>query len=267
MKLHPKVLELRNKVGYKPINLFVPSQKAWDAVPLETRNIRAADDSNERLIKQYFCIWGVKDDYGMKPIKGAFTKSLNERGPSTKSAYKIVVLNQHNQRDPLCIPNVLLEDEVGLYGEYEPDPMESGDRLVMQVRRGTIQNGSYGFNYVWDKMEYDESDDSIIAKEMDLYEVSPVTIGSQTGTFFVRNKDGVIEDPYLEEETEEAIKLLPRKHQLEIRSLITRHISLANSKPDELRRNPLEKRKPTKQSKKLDYSKLLKHLKDEENLF
>lgn len=265
MPLHPKVLELRNKVGYKPIYHFTPSKKAWDKKPLEQRSIKVSDTDGERLIKQYFCIFGIPDDYGMVPVKGCFEKSLQERGPKSTGSFKIPVLNQHDQKDPLCIPNILHEDEIGLYAEYEPDPMSSGDRLLMQVRRGTINNGSYGFHYVWDKMEFDETSGFVFAKEVELFEVSPVTIGSQTDTFVIRNKDGIVEDKYLEDETEDFIKQIPRKHHLELRTLITRHISLAKMQPAEQSGKPLDKRKPKQGS--LDIKSLLKILENEENLF
>lgn len=265
MALHPKVLELRNKVGYQPIYHFVPQKKAWDSKPLDIRSIKPAKKEGDRLIQQYFCIFGVPDDYGMVPVKGCFSKSIEERGPNSSSNYKIVVLNQHDQRDPLCIPLVLKEDEIGLYGEYEPDPMPSGDRLLMQVRRKTINNGSYGFNYVWDKMEYDDDTGLIFNKESELYEVSPITIGSQIETFVVRGNNGW-KDELLEEETEDLIHQLPRKYHLELRTLITRHISLAKLQPDELRQNPLEKRNKPRKQGGLDIKKLLKHLQDEENL-
>lgn len=242
--LHPKIEALRSKIGHIPIHLFVPSRDKWNEQPLETRSIKVSDTEGERLIKQYFCIFGVPDDYGTVPVKGCFSKSLQERGPKTKSNYKIVVLNQHDQKDPLCLPIILEEDEIGLYGEYEPDPMESGDRLLLQVRRGTINQGSYGFNYCWDKMEYDDSSGLILMKECDLQEVSPVTIGSQKQTFVVRNAAGVYEDKFLADETEDLIKQIPRKYQLELRSIISRHISLAQIQPLEHRQKALDEIKP-----------------------
>ena len=250
--LHPKIEALRSDIGHKPIHYFIPSKSEFDKKPIEIRSPKKPSE-NERLIKQYFCIFGVPDDYRTIPVKGCFTKSLNERGPKSASNYKVVVLNQHDQKDPLCLPSVLEEDEVGLYGEYEPDPMESGDRLILQVRRGTINQGSYGFNYIWDKMEYIEEMDAILMHEVDLQEVSPVTIGSQKQTFVVRSKDGELIDEFLGEETEEFIKSLPRKYHLELRCLIDRHITLAEMKPIEQRRKSLQINEPQQGKEKLSY--------------
>lgn len=257
MKLHPKILELRNKVGSAPIHHFYSTRAVGDTSMPEVE-----DDEDElpsdRLIKQYFCIFGVPDDYGTIPVKGCFAKSIEERGPNSKSNYKITVLWQHDEKDPLCIPTVLKEDEIGLYAEYSPDPIPSGDRCLIQVRSGTINNGSYGFNYIWDKMEYNEKTDMIMMHEVALFEISPVTRGSQTQTYVKRNANGIFEDKFLLEETEDLIKQLPRKHHLELRNLINRHISLAQSQPLDLREKALENDKPTKAG--LDYDYLISKL-------
>lgn len=256
MVLHPKIQALRNSIGHKPIHYFTAKSSTEKGLTVATRAPKY-ESGGERLIKQYFCIFGIPDDYGTVPVKGCFAKSLEERGPNTNATAKIVVLNQHDQKDPMCLPNVLKEDETGLYGEYEPDPVPSGDRLVTQIRRGTINNGSYGFNYVWDKMEYQDETGLILMKECNLYEVSPVTLGSQKETFVVRSSDGQFIDEHLEEETEDMIKMLPRKHHLEIRSLINRHITLANMQP-------IEKVTVEKQAaavKGIDYNYLLNNLK------
>jgi len=252
--LHPKILELRNKVGTSPFHLSKPVEQ-----PLAVRKIMQ-DDENPRLLKMYFAVWGVKDDYGTRPVKGCFAKSIEERGPASKATYQITALWQHNQSEPLCKPSVLREDEIGLYAEFIPDEgIPTCDRCVIQVRSGTINNGSYGFNYIWDKMKYNEQDDCIDMYECNLFEISPVTIPSQTGTFAVRGANGELTDKFLEEETEDLIKQLPRKYHLELRSLINRHITLAQNQPLEQRRTALDTDKP-QQGKKVDYNYLLKNL-------
>lgn len=250
--LHPKIQELRNSVGYSPIREFFPNMEKYNAIPMEIRGIKTSED--ERLIKQYFAIWGVPDSHGTMPMKGCFSKSLNERGPAANVPNKIVVLNQHNQRSPLCIPSILKEDEVGLYGEYTPDEgIDENDDLVIRVKKGTINNGSYGFLHVWDKMEYDEKTDTIRMYEVDLLEVSPVTFGSQNSTYVVRNRFGIPEDAFLEDDTESLIRQIPRKYHLELRSLIARHTSLAKMQPAESNQRSLDNGKP-KQRKSIDYT-------------
>ncbi len=257
--LHPKIQELRNKVGHRPIHFFYASSKKLEQVPIEKRSAKYEEGESERLIKQYFCIFGVPDDYGTVPVKGCFSKSIEERGPKSSANNKIIVLNSHNQRDPLCLPKILMEDEIGLYCEYEPDPIPELDRVVTQIRRGTINGGSYGFNYVWDKMEYVDKSELILMKECELFEVSPVAIPSQKETFVVRSSDGSFVDEYLEEDTEAFIKTIPRKNQLELRSLIDRHISLAKMQPEERQQNPLDIHEPSSGGK-INYRSLINNL-------
>jgi len=259
-KLHPKIQALREKVGYLPIYEFRPNRKAYDALPDDKKKIRSSETESNREIEQYFAIWGVPDDYGTQPMPGCFIKSINDRGPKTKATNRIVVLNQHDRRNPLCIPTSLEEDEIGLRGKYTPDAdIEENNTLVKRVKSGTINGGSYGFGYVWDKMIYDDKTDIIHMYECELYEVSPVTLASQGESYVVRGKSGLYEDKFLEEETEDLIKKIPRQHQLEMRSLIARHISLAGKQPLEKRRKALNDGKP-KQRSAIDYDYLTENL-------
>ncbi len=233
-QLHAKIKELQLRVGNAPITY---SDFAFEH--------RAKVDENTRLIKAYFAVWGVPDMIGTVCVRGCFSKSLQERGPQSQAKQKILVLYMHDQKDPLCVPAVLQEDDYGLYGEFSPDEVPSGDRTVLQVKSGTINQFSFGFNYVWDKMEYDEQRKVVLMKECDLYEVSPVSIGSNKETFAVRSGYTVEQElGFLQEETEEFIKTVPRAHQLELRQLITRHISLAKSEPLEALRKALEVGEP-----------------------
>lgn len=259
MILHPKIQALRNSVGHIPIHYFYPTRSKYEALPLAQRAATTSSNDGDRLIKQYFCIFGIPDDYGTVPVKGCFAKSLNDRGVESKSSYKITVLNQHDQREPLCKPSVLIEDEIGLYGEYTPDEgIPSNDNLVKRVKNGTINNGSYGFNYIWDKMEYVEDTGLILMKEVDLFEVSPVTIGSQQETFVVRGANGEYIDKTLEYDTEYLLKQIPRQYHLEFRTIINRHISLAQQQPLETRQKALGEGKPKQVG--IDFDYLLKKL-------
>ncbi len=201
--------------------------------------------------KAYFCIWGVKDTYGTAFTKGCFSKSIRERGPDSAANQKIAFCWQHDVRDPIGRFLVLREDDIGLYGEWVFDDIEavpSAKRAKAQIGSGTINGYSFGFEYLWDKMEYDEPSDTIIIKEAELYEGSPVTFASIKETKTVRSiEDLESEKSFLDDDTAEFIKGIPRSKQLELRQLIARHISLAKVKPDELRHNPLKLNEPIEQ--------------------
>lgn len=190
----------------------------------------------ENKIKGYLTVWNVRDTYGTAPIKGAFAKSIQERGPESNSKYKISFLWQHDMRDPIGRFTVLKEDDYGLYFEAEVDDVPNGKRALLQVRTGTLNQFSYGFDYVWDKMEYDTETDTIYMYECELIEGSIVTRGSCDQTHVVRSVDefkGLKTE--LDNDTEDFIETLPRNKRAEIRQLITRHISLTRSEPAELK--------------------------------
>lgn len=259
--LHPRIQALRNSVGHIPIQRFYPSRKTSNEYLEKTKPKRNSEDSDET--EQYFAIWGVSDDYGTEPMPGCFNKSIEDRGPNSKAPGKIIVLNQHRATMPVALPLELKEDSIGLFGKWKPDPVAHAKELVLQIRSGTINNGSYGFQYVWDKMVYDDKTDIIKMFECVLEEVSPVTFGSQRETFVVRNVNGIFipSDEELMDDTETIIKQLPRKYHLEVRSLINRHISLALNQPIEQKQKPLEKRRKPKQ-RVIDYSSLTEQLKE-----
>lgn len=216
-------------------------------------------NSNEdRIIRGYLIVWGVRDTYGTMFLKGSCKKSIEERGPKSSSNYKITALWQHDMKDPIGQFREMKEDDYGLYVEIECDEgVESADRALRQVKSGTINQMSAGFNYVWDKMEYDEDADAILLKEVQLLEGSLVTMGSISETYTFRSAEEFEqENEYLRQEIESFIKTLSPRRQVEARQLFTRTVSLHKAKPhiDALRtKEPI--------SDGIDYNYLLNNLK------
>jgi len=135
--------------------------------------------TSDRKVKGYAIVWGSKNDYNEIVLKGATVNSLNARGVGSTSGNPILVLNQHRQTEPLCKPTLLMEDDYGLY--FEGDIIEGvgyADDVVNQVNQGVLRQLSYGFNYIWDKTEYDATNDAYILKEIKLGEISLVTFSS-----------------------------------------------------------------------------------------
>jgi HK97 family phage prohead protease len=135
--------------------------------------------TSDRKVKGYAIVWGSKNDYNEIVLKGATLNSLNARGIGSTSGNPILVLNQHRQTEPLCRPTILQEDDYGLY--FEGDIIEGvgyADEAVSQVSQGVLRQLSYGFNYIWDKTEYDATMDAYILKEIKLGEISLVTFSS-----------------------------------------------------------------------------------------
>lgn len=247
--LHHKVNELRK-----------------NALPISfgSMEIRArAERGNipDDVIAGYACIWNVPDDYGTVWIKGAFAKSISERGPQSNSKYKITGVWQHDLCDPIGRITILEEDEIGLYFEIKCDmSVESAKRAKEQVDSGTINQFSFGFDYVWDKITWNEVLDVLEVREAELYEISPVTIASQMMTYAVRsfkNNDDALID--LNQKMESFIKSIPNNRQLELRQLITDLITLRTTEPQETRANALRKTEP--QDGQIDYKHLLENFK------
>lgn len=225
IQLHPKILELKRRANPVTYTNFTV-----DETRMRKRGVVSTDP---RVVEGYAFVWGVKDYRGTKMMKGCCAKSIRDRGPQSNARYKITFLWQHDQTDPLSLFEILEEDDYGLYFRTKPlDDVSNADRALKQLRSGTLNQFSGGFDYVWDKMEYDESDDSIVCKEIDLQELSIVTIGAQSLTMALRSRqdyDQALEDS--SEELNEVLKELPRQPQLRLRQIITRYKSLLEMEP------------------------------------
>lgn len=225
--LHPKIKDLQ----LRQAGTYVTSSFTHLGRKLDYR-ITTTED---RIIKGYLAVFGEKDDKGTAPIKGAFAKSIQERGPKSQAKQKALFLWFHDLCDPIGQFTELKEDDYGLYFEAAIDDIPQGERALNQVRSGTLNQFSYGFLYVWDKMEYIEATDTIIMKEVDLWEGSVVSYGSQKETFAIRSTEQLeaqMEDVNMD--LEEFVRNLPRQKQMELRQLITRYKALTEIKPDSL---------------------------------
>jgi HK97 family phage prohead protease len=164
-----KILEFKAKrdLFKNPVSLGLDAERA------------KLEITADRKVKGYAIVWGSKNDYNEIVLKGATLNSLNARGIGSTSGNPILVLNQHRQTEPLCRPTILQEDDYGLY--FEGDVIEGvgyADEAVNQVSQGVLRQLSYGFNYIWDKTEYDATNDAYILKEIKLGEISLVTFSS-----------------------------------------------------------------------------------------
>jgi len=238
-ELHSKIKDLKLRAA--PVTL----SGSYISETGELIDLKITATEEDRTVKGYLAVWGVKDDRGTVAIKGCFAKSIQERGPGSNSKYKIVFLWQHKQDEPIGQFTELVEDDYGLRFTAILDEVPTADRALKQIRSGTINQFSYGFTYVWDKMEFDEDMDAILMFEAGLWEGSAVTIGSCVETYAIRSKEQYAEQAdLLNDETEDFIKSIPRSRQLELRQLFAKHISLNENKPLELRQKTLDQIEP-----------------------
>jgi len=237
--VHKKIAEL--KLRANPVN--------FTEVPIKTRGLIQSnfeEDLNNRIISGYLLVWGTVNMHGEMFLRGCAAKSIQERGPGSNANYKITFLRQHNQDEALCVFGELVEDDYGLRFRSKPlDNVPWADHVLTQVRSGTLNQFSAGFNYVWDKTEWDgeanNGQGAIICKEIDLFEGSIVTIGSELNTMVLRSAETT---ELFFDEIEDFIKALPRKHQLQARQYFTKLKTLIDFEPDKQRANTLKEDKP-----------------------
>jgi len=226
LSMEDRINELKTRTGfieYRRINISAVGYKQ-----------DKKSDFDKRIIRGYLCKWGNRNDYGEKFVKGAFAKSINERGPNSNAKYKITFLWQHDLCDPLALFNILEEDEYGLYFETAPlDDVPNADRAIEQIRSGTLNQFSVGFHYVWDKIEYDDKDDSLVIAECDFVEGSVVTAGSDRETYAMRSTGNTEVELY--DEIENFINILPRKDRLQARQLFTQQKALIQVEKREIK--------------------------------
>lgn len=132
-------------------------------IEYRTAELRAIDDGGG--FEGYVVTWGHVDSYNTFFRRGAFTKTLKERGD------RIKVLWDHKE----VIGKVIeaREDDVGLFvrGSLAPGVQRAAEaRALMQ--HGTIDRLSFGFNTI--RSEYDKTRGATAITEVKLYEVSPV---------------------------------------------------------------------------------------------
>lgn len=147
-------------------------------------------DSESRTISGYAAVFNNIDRDGDKLLRGCFAKSIADRGPQSNAKGKILLLWQHEASNPIGQITELREDEKGLYFEAKIDEIAEGDRAILQLESGTLNQFSIGFSYVWEKCYWDDQDgvEFLAVGEVKLYEISVVSIAANPETEFLGMK-------------------------------------------------------------------------------
>lgn len=226
-KLHPKISQLKKRTS--PI-LF----EELKSTP-QTGGEYPGSDLANRIVAGYTALWKSRNDRGWQWLKGAFSKSIKERGPESNAKQQIKFLYMHDTFDPLSLFEKLAENDTGFYFRTKPlDPVPSADRLLIQLESGTVNNFSMGVYPDWTKAEYDEASDTVVFPEGEVHEISPVSMASDSETYrlnSVEEYNRAIE--YLDDEVEAFIKTLPRAEQLGARMMFKRYKTLLSFEPSQ----------------------------------
>lgn len=134
----------------------------------------------EGVIEGYGSVFNVVDGHGDKVMPGAFAESLRKRMPK--------MLWQHRMDEPIGVWTEAREDSRGLWlrgkmaikSEFVRDKYE-------RIKAGALDGLSIG--YV--TREDEDTGEVRNLKRVDLYEVSPVTIGSNEEALIAHVKNGV----------------------------------------------------------------------------
>jgi len=131
-------------------------------------------DTAGRIVTGYFSTFNFKDSDGDIILPGAFKKTIRERGPKGKK--RIFHLWQHYSSEVIGKPNVLKEDETGLYFETAIADTTLGNDTLKLYEQGILTEHSIGFNSV--VAERDNDKHITYLKELKLWEGSTVTWGA-----------------------------------------------------------------------------------------
>ena len=116
--------------------------------------------------------------------KGAFKKSIEERGPGSTSNRKIAFLRYHDWEHPIGKFVHIEETNEGLIGEAQLGRSPKADAAMLDYQDDMINEHSIGFNYIEDKTQYVERGEASYweIKEVQLWEGSAVTFGANSLT-------------------------------------------------------------------------------------
>ena len=169
---------------------------------VKTVSIKVTDlDEGSRQVKGYFSSFDTLDSDRDVIRKGAFSKSINERGPQSSGNRKIAHLRNHDWEQQIGNPIELFEDSKGLGFVSQMGRSTKGQDAFLDYQDGILREHSIGFNYLGDKMKFVE--DSPLHKEghweineVKLWEGSGVTFGANSLTPVIDVAKGLKDNSY-----------------------------------------------------------------------
>lgn len=214
---------------------------------LGVAQLKKKEGSEEVIATGYLAAFGNIDSHKDIIHKGAFAKSINERGPEADTPRKLAFLYSHMMHIPIGRFLKLEELEKGLYYEAAMDNIPFVKNTIEpQLKSGTLNNHSIGYNYVWDKGEYDEDKDAFHWYELETFEGSLLTLGSNELTPFTGFKTFQSLDA-VNDLADQANALLrgigDYRKEFELRDVLQKYQSLLEYAAEEITEY---KKKPTK---------------------
>jgi len=197
-----------------------------------------------RQVKFYASVFNVKDSDNDIIRKGAYAKSISERGVDSESNRKIGYLRNHNWDKSIGKILSMEEDGYGLLVTAQLGRATDGKDALLDYQDGIIREHSIGFNYIPDKMNLVETDNEFYydITEVKLFEVSAVTFGANEFTHVVDvakgNKESEIDKLNKEmnsiSEALKSGKFDTYNLEMKLKILQTKYNSLINIEPKKI---------------------------------
>ena len=137
--------------------------------------LEVKDVTSDGIVTMYVSAFDNIDGDGDVMVKGAYEKTISERGP--KGSNRIKQLWQHETWNPIGVPLEMEEDSMGLLVRSYISDIRGGDYRKM-YKEGIITEHSVGFQ----TMKEDRMQDARYIKEVKLWEYSAVTWGANERT-------------------------------------------------------------------------------------
>ena len=233
-------------------------------------------DSAQRQVAVYLSRFDNIDADNDMIKKGAFAKSISERGPESASNRKIAYLRHHEWDKQIGKWIKLEEDDKGLFAIGQLGRSSDGENAWLDYEDGIIREHSIGFQYMADKMRWiddvnSEAGGYWMINEVKLYEGSAVTFGANDLTNVVdvmKSENRVEYVDKIAKEIEGIVKGLTngkgtdeRLYELEmkLKFLNAKLLTLAKSEPQNVKHS--EKNEPIKVVNAFDWNKVVNNLK------
>lgn len=150
---------------------------------------------DKREIEGYASIFGNVDSHNDVTMAGAFSKSIASdfAAPGTGQKNRVKVLWQHMHNEPIGRPVALSEDSQGLHFKaILSKGVQRADEALILIDDGVIDEMSFGY----DTIEHERGQVIVdgaqknvrMLKTLKLWEISPVTWGSNPHTDVLRAK-------------------------------------------------------------------------------
>lgn len=154
-------------------------------------------DLKQGIVSGYFAMFGNKDLDGDIIERGAFSKTIQERGPNGKGLIKFLL--DHDRYKAVAKITSLEEDSKGLRYSAKIGTHSLGLDFMKMIESELINQHSFGFVIPKDKQFWDEQRKANIIKEVIMHEGSAIQfLGANPETTFIDLKSDSDAMIYLE---------------------------------------------------------------------